>query len=70
MDGDRIDMVLKNQAYIIKMLESIVETMPSAGVKPPDIKAVLKPMLDNPVIKNNPALVGMIGALMNEMGGR
>lgn len=67
-DGEKLDLIIENQEYTNKLLESIVETMPQPGTKP-DLKAMLEPLADNPAIKNNPMLAGLINSFMKNAGG-
>ena len=68
MEG-KIDQILKNQAIIIQMLTDIIESIPSPSTRP-DMTEMFKPILDNPIIKNNPAMLGMLTTFMSQMGGK
>lgn len=66
---DKLDKILKNQQTIMAMLEDILEAMPDPSQRP-DIAAAMGPLMENPILKNNPAVAQMLGAFMNNMGGK
>jgi hypothetical protein len=65
---ERLDKLEEHAAYNTKLLESIVESIPPAGSRP-NVWAAMEPLMNSPMIKNNPALAEMVAAFKNNMGG-
>lgn len=65
---DKLDKILKNQQTIMAMLSDVLEAMPDPSQRP-DMRAMLAPLMANPVFKENPAVQQMLGAVMKNMGG-
>jgi hypothetical protein len=65
---DELAKIRANQTYMIKLLETVVELIPPRG-KQPRVDKLLKPLIDNPMIKNNPQLSSMVGRMIDGMGG-
>ena len=61
---EKLDKLLKDQEYTNKLLETIVEGMPAAGASEKRMKALMKPLLENPMIAGNPALMQMLSSFM------
>lgn len=66
---EKLDQIIKNQGTIMQMLADVLEAMPDPSQRP-DIEAALKPVLDSPLLKNNPAAASMLSAVMDNMGGK
>ncbi len=61
---EKLDKLLESQDYTNKLLETIVEGMPAAGAGEEKMKALMKPLLENPLIAGNPALMQMLSSFM------
>jgi hypothetical protein len=59
---EKFDQILANQTIIIQMLTDIMER------KKPDMSTLLKPLMSNPLFKNNPAVKDMLESF-SKMGG-
>ena len=51
----------------MQMLSDLLEAMPDPSQRP-DIAAMLAPLMVNPILKDNPAIAQMLGALMKKGG--
>lgn len=60
--------VRANQTYMIKLLETLVDLIPPKG-KRPNIKNLIAPLANNPMVKNNPQLSAMVGQMVENIGG-
>lgn len=60
----KLDKLIKNQEVIIQMLTDILES------KKPNIKEVLKPMMENPLFKNNPVAANILENLLSNINRR
>jgi hypothetical protein len=65
---ERFDTMEEGMEYQTKLLESILEAMPT-GPRPNMLEA-MKPILESPMIKGNPALAGMVANFTKSMGGK
>jgi len=65
--GNKLDKILENQAYMIKLLETIVESI-GTRKKPPDIMKIMKPVMDSPALKGNPVFEQMMSGLKETIG--
>ena len=61
---EKITALQKKIDYNTKLLETIVETMPGPG-KRPDLGPIINPLLNNPIIQNNPALKQMVTGVLD-----
>ncbi len=64
---NQLQHLTEQQTYIIKLLETMVENMPTG--KRPDFGELLKPIIDHPAMKANPAAADMLLQFMSTMGG-
>jgi hypothetical protein len=63
---ERFDAIEEGMEYQTKLLESILEAIPTRGPRP-DMMAAMQPILDSPLIKSNPALAAMVANFTNSM---
>lgn len=64
---DKLDKILKNQSTIMQMLSDVLEAIPDPGQRP-DMSAALKPLMDSPLFKNNPAVLSLLGSFIKKGG--
>jgi hypothetical protein len=64
---DKLDEIIKNQHTIMSMLSDILEAMPDPSQRP-DIAAAFKPLMDNPLFKDNPAMQSLLGSFIKKGG--
>jgi len=66
---ERLSKLEEHIEYHTKLLESIVEAIPPAS-KQPDVLKAMEPLLNSPMIKDNPALATMLESFKKNMGGK
>lgn len=65
----KLDEIIRNQTIIMQMLTDLIESVPDPAQRPNVLKA-LAPLLDSPMIKNNPALAEMVKGFTENIGGQ
>jgi len=63
---ERFDAMEDALQYQTKLLETIVEAMPTGR---PNVMKALAPLFESPIIKNNPMLADMVKNFTANMGG-
>ena len=66
---EKVDKLLAQQLYTNKLLETIIEGMPDPQKNAAKVRAVLSPIMEMPIIKNNPAFKDMLDAV-EDIGGK
>ena len=66
---EKIDTILKGQGYITKMLESLVMDRPTQAENGTKVRAMLAPLLNNPMFQKNPAMKEMFDQISKNLGG-
>lgn len=65
---ERFDTIEETMEYHTKLLEGILEAIPQPGKKP-NLMEAMKPIMNHPLFKSNPAMAEMLNTFTKNMGG-